>query len=326
MEIGKLPNNTLKDSIISTINIKNKDVIIGPGIGEDCTIISFGDNVCVMTTDPVTAAQSNAGTIGVHICCNDIASAGVKPLGIMVTVLVPPSSELKDIESVMKEINQASDDLGIDVLGGHTEVTDAVNRIVLSITAIGKGRINEFVTTGGAKAGDDVIVTGFAGLEGTAILSKDYEAYLISKLGKEIVISAQALLKSLSVVKAGLLCSEYGVNAMHDATEGGIIGAVWEVAEASGLGVCIHKNRIPIKKETIKICSELNINPYRLISSGSMIIARSDGEALCSHLKENGIEAAVIGKFTRKGMTMVNDEIEEEIMPPEADEIYKVKI
>lgn len=326
MEIGKIPNDVLKKSIISKINIKNKDVLVGPGIGEDCAVIDFGEDVCVLTTDPITAAASNAGTLGVHICCNDIASAGVRPLGVMVTVLAPPSAELEDIAKVMEEVNEACSELGIDVLGGHTEVTDGVNRLIISITAIGKGRKNEFVTTGGARINDDIVVTGFAGLEGTAILSNDYGDYLRKSLGDNTIDMAQSLLKNISVVKVGLLASSFGVNAMHDATEGGILGAIWEVAEASDLGVYINKKDIPIKKETIEICGALKIDPYKLISSGSMIIAASDGYALSNYLGSHGIDAKVVGKIKESGMIINVNGIEEIISPPESDEIYKVKV
>lgn len=326
LDIGKLPNNILKDLIISKIDNKNKDILVGPGIGEDCSIVDFGDMVCVLTTDPITAAQNNAGTLGVNICCNDIASAGVKPLGILVTILAPPTSQLEDLIAIMNEVNAACLELEIDVLGGHTEVTDGVNRIILSITAIGKGKKDAFITTGGAKIGDDIVVTGYAGLEGTAILSKDYYEYLNTKLNKGLLDSAKELLKSISVVEVGLLCGSFGVNAMHDATEGGILGAIWEIAEASGCGVFIDKNEIPIKEETIQICKALNIDPYKLISSGSMIVTCKNGEALCSLLAENKIHAKRVGKITDNDMLIKDNNDVKILLPPETDEIYRVKI
>lgn len=326
MQIGKLPNDVLKNVIISKIGRRNKDIIVGPEIGEDCSIVNFGEEVCVLTTDPITAATKDAGTIGVHICCNDIASAGVRPLGVMVTILAPPSLEIEDIREVMEQVNKACEELSIDVLGGHTEVTDAVNRLVLSITAIGKGRKDEFVTTGGSRLGDDIIVTGFAGLEGTAIIAADYFDKLLGRVDRETLLSARGLLESISVVKAGSIAAKFGVNAMHDATEGGILGAIWEIAEASGNGVYIYKDRIPVKKETLIIANSIGIDPYKLISSGSMIITCSDGEGLCKALEENGINAGVVGKITDGKKIIVEGKEEYEIEAPEADEIYRVNI
>lgn len=323
MQIGKLPNDVLEDSIISNIKRYNKDVLVGPSIGEDCSIVKFDNEVCALTTDPITAAGKNAGRIGVHICCNDVASAGVKPLGILVTILASPSNSIDDIKEVMDDVIKVCDELSIDILGGHTEITDAVNRMVLSITAIGKGKIDEYVTTNGARTGDDIVVTGSAGLEGTTIIAKDYYDILKEKIDEAFLIKARDMLKDISVVKAGLISSKFGVNSMHDATEGGILGAVWEIAKASSKGIYIDKSSIPIKEETIKICGLLNIDPYRLISSGCMVIACSRGNELCSILKDNGIEAHVIGKITDGGYIIKSTEGEEEIQPPASDEIYK---
>lgn len=326
MQEGKLTNEVLNEVIISKIKKSNKDVIVGPEIGEDCSMIDFGNEVCILTTDPVTAAQENIGHIGVHICCNDIASAGVKPVGVMVTILAPISSNIEDIGQVMGEVNDACAELGIDVLGGHTEITSAVNRMVLSITAIGKGKKDQVVTTGGAKINDDIIVTGYAGLEGTGILSRSYNDYLITKLPSEIIDVGKNMLKSISVVDVGLLAGQFGVNAMHDATEGGVLGAIWEVAVASNKGMYIYEESIPIKEETIKICDALKINPYRLISSGCMIITCSNGEELCDQLNKNGISANIVGKITKDNKIISAGGIDVVVDPPESDEIYSVKI
>lgn len=326
MQEGKLTNDTLKEIIISKIKNHNNDIIVGPEIGEDCSIIDFGNEVCVLTTDPVTAAEEKMGHIGVHICCNDIASAGVKPIGVMITILAPLTSTLDDIKQVMQEVNEACTELHIDVLGGHTEITSAVNRMVLSITAIGKGKKDNVVTTGGAKINDDIVVTGFAGLEGTGILAKSYSKYLTEKLPPELVNRAINLLDSISVVNAGILAAEFGVSAMHDATEGGVLGAIWEVAEASDKGMYIYKEKIPVKEETVKICETLNIDPYRLISSGCMIITCSNGEGLRKLLNNNGITANIVGKITKEGRIIKDGGIETEVEPPGSDEIYKASI
>lgn len=326
MQIGKLPNDVLRDIVISKINKFNEDVIVGPQVGEDCSVVKFNDDVCVLTTDPITAADRNMGKIGVHICCNDIASAGVRPLGILVTILAPPSVEISDIKNIMKDVTSACEEMSIDILGGHTEITDAVNRTVISITAIGKGKANKFVRTGGALEGDDIIVTGYAGLEGTAIISRDYYEALSNIVSRDVLLSAQEMLKDISVVKTGLIAAEYGVNAMHDATEGGILGAIWEVAEASSLGAYIEQDNIPISSETLEICKAININPFRLISSGSMVITCKAGEGLCNLLKERGINAAVVGKITKEEKVIKNKFKEEILSPPESDEIYNVEL
>lgn len=325
MKIGKLTNEELKEIIISGIDINNSDIIAGPGVGEDCAAVRCGrDEVMALTTDPVTAASENAGAIGVHICCNDIASSGIKPLGLLVTLLLPPSTEKSQLSEVMKQINDTARELEVNILGGHTEVTDAVNRIVISITAIGKGKESGFIRTGGAIEGDELVLTGYAGLEGTGIIAADCKNKLIGKVSSEVIDSAKKLIGSISVVKAGLLAASFGVNAMHDVTEGGVYGAAWEVAESSLKGLMLYRESIPMLNETKLICSAADIDPYRLISSGSMLISVKEGRKLCTLFEQNGIKAAVIGKITDKGMFVVEEGKVLELTPPGADELYKV--
>ena len=321
---GKLANDVLNNIILSKLNKNNSNILVGPKVGEDCSILKFGGDVCVLTTDPVTAASKNAGKIGVTICCNDIASSGADIIGILVTVLAPPSSSISEIENIMKEINDTCIDLKIAVLGGHTEVTDSVNKMILSITAIGSG--NSFVKTGGACANDDIVITGTAGIEGTAILAEDYYDFLLDLIDKNLLDSARSFINNISVVKAGQAAFKLGVNAMHDATEGGVLGAIYEVAEASGMGVYIYQDNIPVKDETKEICRVFKINPLRLISSGCMVISCKDGNELVCELKKQGIDAAVVGKIIKNDKILNIGGKELKLDPPAADELFKANI
>lgn len=322
MKIGKLPNDILKKEILSKIKIKDKNVLVGPSVGEDCSILDFGEEKCVITTDPITGATKDIGSLAIHISCNDIASSGAIPIGVMVTLLVPPKCELDDIKRIMNDISKTCDELSISVLGGHTEVTDAVNKVIISITAIGKGK--SIVKTGGAKINDDIVVTGYAGLEGTVIIAGDKEEELLNHFERHEIESLRNMLPNISVVKTGIIASKFGVNSMHDATEGGILGAIWEVGEASGLSVYIEEDKIPIKDETKKIADIFKINPYKLISSGSMIITTQNGKKLVELLKANNINSEVVGKIINTEDKLITKDGIEKLSPPDSDEIYKI--
>lgn len=325
MEQGKLPMELLKKLVFENIKARNPHVILRSEIGEDCAAIKFGDYACVLTTDPITGADKGAGTLAVHISCNDIASCGVKPIGIMITLMVPIDGTKEDIDRVMKEAGCAAEELGVEIIGGHTEITAAVNKMVISATAIGKVEIDRIITTKGAMVGDDVVMTKWAGLEGTSIIASDLEKELTNVLDKKELEEAQSFIKYISVVPEGVLAGEYGVHSMHDVTEGGILGAAWEIAEISDVGIEIYLKNIPVKGVTKKICDYLGINPYGLISSGSMIMSCEDGHKLVQLLEEEGIQAAVIGKIIKKEKLIVNsDGTSLELEPPKADELFKV--
>ncbi|MCX7922922.1 MAG: AIR synthase family protein [Clostridia bacterium] len=325
MEIGKVPNSILKEIILNKIKNNREDILIRPKIGEDCCAVDFGDYVCVLSTDPITGAVNEIGRLAVHISCNDVASCGVEPLGLLVTILAPPGTTEKDIDIVMTQLCETANSLNVDIIGGHTEITGAVNRFVITSTAIGKAPKDKLVSTSGAKPGDSIIITKSAGIEGTAIIAYDKEDMLLKRMDKSSIENAKRFMDSISVVKEGIIAGDFGVSSMHDVTEGGILGAVWELAEASGVGVVVYKDRIPVAPETEEICRIFNISPLKLISSGCMIITCSDGVGLIDKLNVSGINASIIGMVTDDlNRRLVFDGHTEEIGQPDSDELYKV--
>lgn len=322
MKVGKLNWDDLKNIIDSSKGAIRNDVKIRSGIGEDCSVIDFGEYECVVSTDPITGAEKNSGKLAVNINCNDIASSGVEPLGILVTILAPENSSLEDIKSVMKEIGEETKKLNVEILGGHTEVTRAVNKMVISCTVIGKGLKDKSIATSGAKEDDDIIVTKSLCLEGTGIVVSDYTDKIKGVLTCEEISEAKAYLNSLSVVKEGVIAGKFGVNSMHDITEGGVLGALWEVAKASNLGFRVYKEKMPISNITQKICEKYSIDPLRFISSGSMLITTKNGDKLIDALKEQGIEASIIGKIVKQKGMLIEEHIEKEVLPPERDELF----
>ena len=198
-------------------------------------------------------------------------------------------------------------------------------RPLLSVTGIGRVRKDKFVPTGGAHPGEDLIVTKAIGIEGTYIIATEHEKELLETLPESLIKRAQGFIKDISVVDEGLLAGRYGVSAMHDITEGGIYGALWEMCEASGVGCEVDIKRIPVRQETIEIAEVFGLDPYRLISSGSMLIACRDGNGLLSELSKAGIEASFIGRTndTKKRIIRTNAG-ERFLTPPDTDELHRI--
>ena len=325
MKEGKLDFDDLRNIILNNKTIKRSEVKVRNDVGEDCSIIDFGDCEGIFSTDPITGADENVGKLAVHINCNDIASCGGEPIGILVTILAPTSSSLEEINKVMKEIDEEAAKISVEIIGGHTEVTSAVNKMVISVTVIGKNLKGKSIKTADAKLDDDIIVTKSLGLEGTYILINDYEERIQKILSKEEIEFGKSLINKISVLEEGKIGCEFGVNSMHDITEGGLLGGLFEVAMASNKGFKIYKDKIPMLDITKKVCEEFKIDPLRLISSGSMLITSKDGEALVKKLKENGIDASVIGKICREGGILVNKGNEINVEPPKRDELFNIK-
>lgn len=325
MKVGKLDWNELKELIENNRSVNREDVRVKSGIGEDCSVINFGSLECVVSTDPITGADKNIGRLAVHINCNDIAASGAEPVGLLVTILAPESANLEEIAEIMKEIDEETKKLNVEILGGHTEVTKAVNKIVVSCTAIGKIKALKAVTTAGARIGDDIIVTKSLCLEGSSILANEYSERASMVLTPEELLEAASYIDKLSVVEEGIAAGKIGANSMHDITEGGVLGALWEMAKASNTGFIVYEEKMPISDITRKLCGHFKIDPLKFISSGSMLITAENGQEFVHILQRCGIKATIIGKITEgKGVLVNQDKIENEVCPPERDELFSI--
>lgn len=325
MKEGKLDFDDLRNIILNNKTIKRNEVKVRNDVGEDCTIIDFGEYEGIFSTDPITGASENVGKLAVHINCNDIASSGGEPIGLLVTILAPISASLEDINKIMNEIDEEAAKINVEIIGGHTEVTSAVNKMVISVTVIGKNLKGKSVKTAGAEVDDDIIVTKSIGLEGTHILINDHEERIRKVLSEEEIKFGKSLINQISVLEEGKIGGEFGVSSMHDITEGGLLGGLFEVAMASNKGFKIYKDKIPMLEITKKICEEFKIDPLRLISSGSMLITTKNGEKLIEKINKKGIGASIIGKICEREGILVDNKKEIKVEPPKRDELFNIK-
>lgn len=325
MRIGKVPESVLKRSVLKQIHTRREEVLIGAGVGEDCAVLALPeDEVFVVSTDPITGAVQGAGTLAVQVTVNDLASSGAEPVAVLVSALLPPETEEAQLRALMQEMETACGRLHVQIAGGHTEITAAVNQPVLTVTGIGRAGRDRLITTSGARPGQDVVLSKWIGLEGTAILAREKEQELRTRYPSHLIEEAKAFDRYLSIVPEAATAGKSGVSAMHDVTEGGIFGALWELAESSGVGLEIDLKRIPVRQETIEICEFFEINPYELISSGSLLMVTDDGLDLVRKLEQEQIPAAVIGKI-REGndRIVINEEERRYLEPPKSDELYQ---
>ncbi len=326
MKIGKLPENVLKRSVFKQLHTKRKEILQGAGVGEDCAAMMLeADEMFVVSTDPITGTTQDIGRMAMLVTLNDLASAGAEPVGVLLTALLPEDITEPQIRQIMQQVDRECEKYHVQVMGGHTEITRAVNQPLLTVTGIGKAPKGKMISTGGARPGDDIVITKWIAIEGTMILAKEREKELLERFPKKMIEEAKKMEKYLSVVPEAAAAVKSGVNAMHDVTEGGIFGALWEMAEASGVGLEIDLKKIPVRQESIEICEYFGINPYELISSGSMLIAASDGNMLVRNLEKEGIPAAVVGKAMEgNDRILINDGEVRFLEPPKTDELYKV--
>jgi len=295
LKAGKLAGELLERMVLSAIKFKREDVLVHAGLGEDCAVVDFGEEVCLLTSDPITGAVEGLGELAVHVACNDLAASGGTPVGVQVVLLVPEGTAEDYIRQIMEDIHATAASLDVEVIGGHTEVTSRVRDCVVSITAIGRAPKGRYVTSKGAQVGDDILITKGVGIEATAILARDFGQLLPFAVTAQQI---ESFTKQLSVVPEGLLAAEFGVHAMHDVTEGGLLGAVREICLAAGVGAEVWEREVYVPELTRQICQHLQLDPLALLSSGAMLIVAPRGLELKARLEEVGIPAFVVGRIT----------------------------
>lgn len=342
MRIGKLTDEQLESLVLSRLPQLSSNTLSGAGIGADCAWLKTGENLLVTSSDPITAGGKESGTLAIHVSCNDIAACGVKPTGILIVIIAPPSATEEEIVSIVDQASREAKKLGVDIVGGHTEVSDCVNRFVVISTAFGVVEKGSAVPLGHAMPGDKLIITKSAAIEGSFIAANEHSDRLEGKIPAEFIEEAKTYNELISVVKEGTVLGPLAsdtcelredgfmrscVNLMHDVTEGGVEGAAFEMADFSKTGVTLDQRLVPFTDCSKAICEALELDPFRLISSGALMIASREADKVIDALAAVGIKATVIGEFTEKSegaKTIGLDGVARPMPAPSADEIYKL--
>lgn len=297
---GKIPPETLKNVVFKHLGVSSPRLLLGPGIGEDAAVIKLERKVIVVATDPITGAVEDIGWLSVHINANDIACHGARPTWFLSTILLPENSDEKTLEKIVTQMDKAAKELKITIVGGHTEVTPGLKRPIVAGFMIGEIEKDKFVTSSGAIPGDKIILTKGVAIEGTAILATEREEEFSNLLDKDLIEKAKQYKWRISVVEDALTAVKVGgVTAMHDPTEGGVLGGLHEIADASKTGFAVQEEKIRkmISEETRKICELLQIDPLCLIGSGALLITAKPEKAqqIVDALNSKGISAEIIG-------------------------------
>lgn len=322
---GKLETRELEERILPYAGARRPETVLGPGVGEDSCALDLEGELTVLSTDPITGADRESGYLAVVVSCNDIAANGAEPVAILLTILLPETAGAGDAERIMKEADRAARELGVAIVGGHTEVTPGLGQTILSVTAVGRVPPAGLRRAQDVQAGEDLVLTKGAGIEGTAILCTDYQEQLGPVLGAGALRQGQDLYRRLSVLPEARIARGVPVSAMHDVTEGGVLGAAYEMAAACRLGLRLERDRIPVLPVTRQLCRHLSIDPLRLVSSGSLLVATRTGAALVRALEDAGIPAAVIGQFGGDGICLADGGACGPVLPPKGDELWTAR-
>lgn len=330
MRIGKISENVLIRSVLRKIKTKREEVLCGAGIGIDCAVLSFDENVeTVISTNPVSAPIDMVCCYGIHRALNNIAAAAAEPVAVMISAVLPENTEEKELQDMMKQAETMASRFNVQIIGGHTEVMPDIKTPVLTVTGIGKrSKSNPPINkndTSVINIGQDVIISKWIGLEGTVRLAREHKGELITRYPTGMIDDAAEFDQFLSVVPEAAIALKSGVCGMHDVSSGGIFAALWEMADRAGVGLEVELKKLPIRQETIEICEFYDLNPYELLSGGSLLMTAENGTDLVMELKKAGIPAVIVGKTTAgNDRVILNEEERRFLEPPKTDQIYQI--
>ena len=317
LPVGKLPVELL-DKLLSNLKLQDGRVLLGPGIGLDCAVIDLGKDLLVLKSDPITFASDAIGWYAVQVNANDIATCGATPKWILTTLLLP---ERQTTPELVLEINQqlqkACQAIGVDIVGGHTEVTYGLDRPILVCTLIGEVSRQDLITPRGAKPGDRLLLTKGVPIEATAILGREFpnrltgnleekeHGYTIQGLSPAELEQAKNFLNDpgISILKEAYIARRSGqVNAMHDPTEGGLYSALWELSDACKYSLAVDLSIVPVPNLSQRICRILGLDPLGAIASGALLLAVPliDANNICMAINAAGIHCVEIGEVLNR--------------------------
>ncbi len=299
--LGKIPNSVLRE-LLAGLGWADPRVRVGPGIGLDAAVIDLGDRYLVAKTDPITFASDWVGWYAVHVNANDVACMGAEPRWFLASLLLPEGKTDRGLaESIFNQIGEACHSLGVSLVGGHTEISHGIDRPIVVGCLLGEVAKDGLVTAAGAETGDGLLLVVGIPIEATAILARE-KAEVLKELFEPLFLERcrNFLFEpGISIVRAARLALAAGpIHAMHDLTEGGLLAGLWELAEASGCGLEVDRERIPILPEGQALCEAFGLDPLASIASGAFLLtAAHDRQAAIERaLTAQGILVSAIGQ------------------------------
>lgn len=316
MKSGKVSESILKRAVIKQMSSKYKNIKSSAAIGNDAALFVVSENSMLLTsTETIIEDYKYQKGRALHRAANNVLAAGGTPRTASISITLPTSALESDLRSLFKEYVDVAKSLNVVVTGGHTEVSEEIKLPVVTVTIVGETK-KEY-SPKNIEAGFDIVLSKAVGLEGSFLLAGKQMDFFKTRFSESYIERALDYINDISIFDEAKVAIEHGVTAMHDLSENGIFGALWELGEVAGCGLSVNIKDININQETIELCEYFDINPYKIPSGGALLMVTQDGNGLVEALKNAGIYAAVIGKITEgNDRVIINEEETRYLEPP----------
>ncbi len=326
MKIGRVSEAVLKRSMLKPLQFQREEALLCPSAEEMCFGIKCGKDEEILLSNAVYyGSEKDLGVFALAQVVNDLATRAAKTVGVSVNIMLPPYAYESRLKSMTEHIEQAGSTCGVQVLCAHAEVSPAISKAIVYMTGVGILKKGDLIRSNMGKAGQDIVLLKWIGLEGTFRAMREKETELANRFVPSFLSQIQQLESELISTEAIGIAKEHGVAAMQQITSGGILATLWEMAEGSGVGLEVDMKKMAIRQETVEICEFCHLNPYQLTSVGSVLIFTEHGEELVRKYEEMGVQAALLGQTTSDiARVILGGEEKRFLDKPAADELLKI--
>lgn len=328
MKIGNVSQTVLRRSILKQLHTRREEAVLVPSVEEMCSAVDVGPGKQVVFTNvSLFGDEKDLAVFAMAHALNDLITRGAEPVGVNLSILLPPHAYESRLKAMVEYAEKMAEEQNVQILQAKAEVSPVISKSIVTVVGIGTVKAGELIQSSMGKPGQEVVLTKWIGLEGMLRIVREKEEELSQRFVPVFIDQIKGLRGHLMAAKELNLAKKFGVSAMHQVTEGGILAGLWNLAEASGTGVEVDLKKISIKQETIEVCEYFHLNPYQMTSAGSVLLVTDDGEGLASLLERNGVKASVIGKLTDSNdKVILNDSERRYIDRPAQDELLKIYV
>lgn len=299
MKIGKVSQTVLKRSLLKPLKFKREEALVEPSVEEMCFGISLKEGEQSLSSSAVLYGdEKDLGVFALAQVMNDLATRGAKSIGVSVHIMLPPYAYESRLKSMMEYVEQSAEAHEVQVMCAKAEVCPAISKAIVHVSGIGVLEKGTLLQSNMGKADQDIVLLKWVGLEGTLRVMREKEEELAKRFVPTFLNQIKSLETQMFSEKELQMAKEFGVSAMHQITSGGILAALWEMAESSNVGIEVDLKKMSIKQETVEVCEYFHLNPYQLTSTGSVLIFTDRGEELVEKYMEAGVQASLLGKTT----------------------------
>ena len=326
MKIGKVSQTVLKRSILKPLQFHREEAIFTPSVEEMCYgVVRGADEEFISTSTVLYGDEKDLGVFALAQVVNDLASRGAKAVGASVHIMLPPYAYESRLKAMVEHVEQAGSAHNVQIMCAKAEVSPVISKAVVYVNGVGVVKKEEILQSSMGKAGQDIVLLKWIGLEGTFRVMREKEEELSKRFVPTFLNQIQTLEPEIFSEKEMEVAKEHGVSAMHQITSGGILAALWEMSEASNVGVEVDLKKMSIKQETVEVCEFCHLNPYQLTSAGSVLIMTERGEELVERYAQMGVVATLLGKTTADAARVIIGGEERRFLErPATDELLKI--